>query len=261
MNKRKVIQIILWSILALLQCGGSLVFFLFGNWTGTISLALTATATFIKVIAIIIDSSNNNSGQQDVSVIFIIKPGGKVNLPTNEYVKLIPTISGNIGITCNRRNSELYDFMCNDEAYRFSINLAHIIENSDDKQTYYEISSFSISYPPPQKIKMKRDDFNRKLQDLIHLVKELSAQLRSRSQFSSIDVKGVITVWKFIPPDGVYKIKFMKKLNNLFKAQFLHTIIISSGKEQCIFGKEYMQFVFPLESFPSILKHMADIIW
>lgn len=262
-------------ILGLLQFGASIYFCLHGSWKETVGFAFTTAGTLIGWYLKIRQPLVISEGR-DVSVNFFIKPGAKVILSSKEYQSLVPAICKNIGVTCNAMGDGLYNLVHNGERYYFSIKSDQIVDtadnsdnqeieypanNSDSAPLNYEILKCAIFYPPPRRIEMDGSNFVKKLQGFVNLVEKLSTQVRMNPKFSNVNVTGVITVWQYIAPDGVYKIQFLRKLNNLFKAQFLHTIKLSSEEEECTFGKTYTKFAIPLGNFPGILSNIVDIVW
>lgn len=268
----------LWLILGLLQLGASVVFYLKGYWIEAIVLAFTAAGTLIGwYIRIKTSPGDIIIEERDVSVNFSIKPGAPVILSSEEYQNLVPAICSNIGVKCNAKGDGLYNLVHNSKEYRFSIELEQIVNianNTDNQEigyptntsdkvpSNYKILSCVISYPL-QRITMNGLEFKKKLQAFVQLVKQLSTQFGMNPKFSNVNVTGAITVWQYIAPDGVYDIQFRKKLNNLFKVKFLHTVALSSssGEEKCTFGRDYTEFVFPLRNFPRILSNIVNIIW
>lgn len=268
---RKIKAVLL--ILGLLQIGASVFYSLIRSWDKAIGLAFTAAGTLIAWYK---TRPNDISVYRDVSVNFSIKPDAPVILSSNQYQSLVPAICMNIRVTCNAMGDGLYNLVHNGKTYRFSIELDQIvnISNNTDNQEIeyptnnpdrappnYKILSCVISYPPPHRINMNGLEFKNKLQAFVQLVKQLSTQFGKNPKFSNVNVTGVIIVWRYIAPDGVYSIQFKRKLNNLFKVKFLHTVALSSGKEKCTFGRNYTEFVFPLRNFPGILSNIVNIIW
>lgn len=245
--------------LAFLQISGSLIMFIYVSWPAGIGLIITTIGTIIGWYIKIRQPTVDFSIQYEMSVAFIIRPAKAIILSEKRYEGLVPEICRNIDIISNEICEGSYSIESKINKYHLFIK-SNLIENSTAKKRKYKVFSISFTYPY-FKFPMNGFDFKNKIPELVDLVKQFCQEISIILQLPNIDAKGIITIWRFLASEGVYDIRFRRKLNSLFSTRFHHEIKLSSQEEKCDFGKDYTEFVFPLVKFPDILTKMAGIVW